>query len=135
MSLVRRFSIRTVLNAHRHRSSSSCLILLQTRREEEEEATCKTPSIRNYHSLLHQSSLIRTSTSLSRNRSAFQFPAAIASDRFISTFTFPGSGDAVVDWLLQSAVSKAFELHNVADALVSLNHLIALINTFTFSQW
>lgn len=134
MSLVRCFSLRSVLNAHRHRSSSSCLILLQTPREEE-ETTRKTPSIRNYHSLLHQSSLFGNSTVLSRNRSAFQFPAMIASDRFISTFNFHGSGDAVVDWLLQSAVSRAFELHNVADALVSLNQLIALINTFTFSQW
>ncbi|XP_010518647.1 PREDICTED: mitochondrial inner membrane protein OXA1-like [Camelina sativa] len=140
MSLVRCLSLRSVLRARHHRSSYSCLTHLhQTPREEEEEEI--TPSIRSYHSIIHQSSFINGGSALhlSRNHlSVFQsHPATVASDRFISTFrsSFPGSGDAVIDWLLQSAVSRAFELNNVADVLVSLDHLLTLLNSFTFSQW
>ncbi|CAH8254689.1 unnamed protein product [Arabidopsis lyrata] len=134
MSLVRCLSLRSVLNPQRHRSSYSCLIHLQTPREED-EPTRKTPSIRSYHSFIHQNSLIRASAAFSRNRSVFQSPSSVSSDRFISTFNFHDSGDAVINWLLQSVVSKGYELHNVADVLVSLNHLLALLNSFTFSQW
>lgn len=132
MSLVRCLSLRSVLNPQRYRSSYSFLIHFQNPREEE-EVTRKT---RSYHSIIHQNSLIgASSTAFSRNRSVFQSPATISSDRFISTFNFSGSGDAVIDWLLQSVVSRSYELHNVADVLVSLNHLLALLNSFTFSQW
>ncbi|XP_010500163.1 PREDICTED: mitochondrial inner membrane protein OXA1-like [Camelina sativa] len=139
MSLVRCLSLRSVLRARHHRSSYSCLTHLhQTPREEEEEIT---PSIRSYHSIIHQSSFINggSALDLSRtHRSVFQsHPATFSSDRFISTFnsSFTGSADAVIDWLFQSAVSRAFELHNVADVLVSLNHILTLLNSFTFSQW
>ncbi|EOA38342.1 hypothetical protein CARUB_v10009853mg [Capsella rubella] len=142
MSLVRCISLRSILRARHDRSSYSCLIHLHQTppREEEDKITRKTPSIRSYHSIIHQSSFINGSAlDLSRNHcSVFNsYPATkVSSDRFISTFrSFHGSGDAVIDWFLQSAVSKAFELHNVADVLVSLNHLLALLNSFTFSQW
>lgn len=123
-----------MLNPQRHRSSYSCLIHLQTPREED-EPTRKTPLIRSYHSIIHQNSLIGASAAFSRNRSVFQSPATVSSNRFISTFNISGSGDAVINWLLQSVVSKGYELDNVADVLVSLNHLLALLNSFTFSQW
>lgn len=90
--------------------------------------------MRSYHGFIHQSSLIGGS-GVSRNR-AFSRPlATISSERFISTYSFHGSGDVVIDWLLQYTVSRAYELHNFADVLVSLNHLIALLNSFTLSQW
>ncbi|CAA0274250.1 unnamed protein product [Arabidopsis thaliana] len=119
MSLVRCLSLRSVLNPQRYRSSYSFLIHLQNPREEE-EVTRKT---RSYHSIIHQNSLIGASSiAFSRNRSVFQSPATISSDRFISTFNFSGSGDAVIDWLLQSVVSRSYELHNVADVLVGVYH-------------
>ncbi|CAH2035724.1 unnamed protein product, partial [Thlaspi arvense] len=134
MSLVRCLSLRSALNAPRYRSSYACLVPLQTRREEE-EATRKIPEIRNYHSFINnQSSLIAGCSGFSRNLSPFQSPV-IASYRTISTFNFASSSEILADWVLKSAVSNVYALHNVADALASLQHLIALLHSFTFSQW
>ncbi|XP_013591000.1 LOW QUALITY PROTEIN: mitochondrial inner membrane protein OXA1 [Brassica napus] len=133
MSLVRCLSLRSVLNARRYRSSYACLVPLNYRRdEEEEEATRQFPETRSYHSFIHHQS-----SSFSRNRSSFQSPA-IPSHRTISTFNFTGSTATVeilTDWVLKSAVSNVCALHNVADALASLQHLLALLSAFTFSQW
>ncbi|CAN6929853.1 unnamed protein product [Brassica oleracea] len=133
MSLVRCLSLRSVLNARRYRSSYACLVPLNYRRdEEEEEATRQFPETRSYHSFVHHQS-----SSFSRNRSSFQSPA-IPSHRTISTFNFTGSTATVeilTDWVLKSAVSNVCALHNVADALASLQHLVTLLNAFTFSQW
>ncbi|KAF3519032.1 hypothetical protein DY000_02058649 [Brassica cretica] len=133
MSLVRCLSLRSVLNARRYRSSYACLVPLNYRRdEEEEEATRQFPETRSYHSFIHHQS-----SSFSRNRSSFQSPA-IPSHRTISTFNFTGSTATVeilTDWVLKSAVSNVCALHNVADALASLQHLVTLLNAFTFSQW
>ncbi|CAN7082801.1 unnamed protein product [Brassica oleracea var. botrytis] len=133
MSLVRCLSLRSVLNARCYRSSYAYLVPLNYRREEEEEeATRQFPETRSYHSFIHHQS-----SSFSRNRSSFQSPA-IPSHRTISTFNFTGSTATVeilTDWVLKSAVSNVCALHNVADALASLQHLVTLLNAFTFSQW
>ncbi|CAF2318443.1 hypothetical protein BRARA_J00644 [Brassica rapa] len=140
MSLVRCLSLRSVLNARRYRSSYACLVPFNSRRdeEEEEEATRRFPETRSYHSFIHhQSSLIGGVSNFSRNRSSFHSPA-IPSHRTISTFNFAGAIGTVeilTDWVLKSAVSNVHALHNVADALASLQHLLALLNAFTFSQW
>uniref|UniRef100_A0A1J3FPP0 Mitochondrial inner membrane protein OXA1 n=1 Tax=Noccaea caerulescens TaxID=107243 RepID=A0A1J3FPP0_NOCCA len=138
MSLVRCLSLRSVLNARRYRSSYPCHILLRSRRDEEEDASRQFPEIRSYHSFIqHRGSLIGGCSGFSRNRSPFQSPA-IPSCRTISTFAFSGSSGTVeilADWVLKSAVSNVHALHSVADALSSLQHLIALLHSFTFSQW
>lgn len=136
MSLVRCLSLRSGLNARRYRPSYSCLIPLQTRPEEDTKP--QTPASPSYHCFIHQSSL-NGGLAFSRNLFALQSsPGAIASYRSISTFSFAGSAAAfetLADWVLHSAVSKAYSLHNVADVLASLQHLIALLHSFTFSQW
>ncbi|CAA7024495.1 unnamed protein product [Microthlaspi erraticum] len=139
MSLVRCLSLRSVLNARRYRSSYPCHILVQSRRaEKEEDAPRQFPEIRSYHSfILHRSSLIGGCSGFDRSRCPFQSPA-IASCRTISTFNFSGSSGTVeilADWILKSAVSNVYALHNVADALASLQHLIASLHSLTFSQW
>ncbi|CAA7024501.1 unnamed protein product [Microthlaspi erraticum] len=138
MSLVRRLSLRSVLNARRYRSSYPCHILLHSRRDDDEQTTHKSPEIRSYHGFIHhRGSLTSGCSGLDRNRSPFQSPA-IASDRTISTFSFSGTSGTVeilADWVLKSAVSNVHALHNVADALASLQHLIALLHSLTFSQW
>ncbi|KAJ0232100.1 hypothetical protein HA466_0293580 [Hirschfeldia incana] len=140
MSLVRRLSLRPVLNARRYRSSYACLLPLNSRRrdEGEVEATRRFQETRSYHSFIrHQSLLIGGVSIFSRNRSSFQSPV-IPSHRTISTFNFAGSigsAEILADWVLKSAVSNVYALHNVADALASLQHLLALLNAFTFSQW
>ncbi|CAH8383157.1 unnamed protein product [Eruca vesicaria subsp. sativa] len=109
MSLVRCLSIRSV---RRYRSSYACLIPLR-----DEEATRQFPETRSYHSFIHHQS-----SNFSRNRSSlFQSPVILLSHRTL--------------WVLKSAVSNVYALHNVADALVSFQHLIDLLNAFTVSQW
>ncbi|ESQ30985.1 hypothetical protein EUTSA_v10011958mg [Eutrema salsugineum] len=130
MSLVRCLSLRSVLNIHRYRSSYACLVPLQTRREEEKVVTRQIRETRIYHSFIHhRNSLIGGCSG---------FSPAIVSNRTISTFNFPGSTGTVetlADWVLKSAVSNVYAIHNVADALASLQHLIALFHSFTYSQW
>lgn len=140
MSLVRCLSLRSLLNARRYRSSYACLVPFNSRRDVEEEATRQFPETRSYyHSFIHQqSSLIGAVSNFSRNRSSFLQSPVIPSHRTISTFNFAGSIGSVeilTDWVLKSAVSNVYALHNVADALASLQHLLALLNSFTFSQW
>lgn len=141
MSLVRCLYLRSVLNARRYRSSYACLVPFNSRRDVEEEATRQFPETRTYyHSFIHhhQSSLIGGVSNFSRNRSSFLQSPVIPSHRTISTFNFAGSIGSVeilTDWVLKSAVSNVYALHNVADALASLQHLLALLNSFTFSQW
>ncbi|CAN8320770.1 unnamed protein product [Cochlearia groenlandica] len=133
MSLLRCSSLRSVLNTRRYRSSYASLLPLHTLRKEDATITRSFSETRSYHSFIHR----RNQTPLING--AFSFESPTMMNRSISTFGFGGSSggsvELVADWVLKSAVSNVYALNNVADAFASLQHFIALLHSFTFSQW